>query len=272
MPEQMDAVMMALEAKRRTTKKGGDYWMARDIQSVLGYARWENFGNIIDKARMSCESAGIDPNDHFRDVTKMMEVGKGAMVPTNDYFLTRYACYLIAMNGDVSKPEIATAQTYFAVQTRKQEISEQLTAEEHRIQLRERVRDRNKSLASAAKQAGVQKFAVFQAAGYQGLYEMGLADIKRKKGISKNEDLLDRAGRTELAANEFRITQTEEKLVRDRVNTEQQAINTHREVGQEVRKTIKKIGGTMPENLPPEPSIKKLVNRRRKLLSNKKSQ
>ena len=266
MPEQLDAVMMALGEKRKVSKNGGEYWMARDIQSVLGYSRWENFEKIVQKARQSCESAGVELRDHFRDVTKMIEVGKGAMVPTQDFFLTRYACYLVAMNGDTSKSEIATAQAYFAIQTRMQEVRQQLTGEEQRIQLRERVRDRNKSLASTAKHAGVQKFAIFQAAGYQGLYEMGLGEIKRHKGIGANEDLLDRAGRTELAANEFRITQTEEKLVRDRVNSERQAINTHLEVGQEVRKTIKKLGGTMPEKLPAEPSIKKLVTRRKKQL------
>ena len=266
MPEQLDAVILALGDKRKLSKTGGEYWMARDIQGVLGYSRWENFEKTVQKARRSCESAGVEPKNHFREVTKMIEVGKGAMVPTQDLFLTRYACYLVAMNGDTGKSEIATAQAYFAIQTRIQEVSEQLTGEEQRIQLRERVRDRNKRLASTAKQAGVQKFAIFQAAGYQGLYEMGLAEIKRHKGIGDNEDLLDRAGRTELAANEFRITQTEEKLVRDRVNTERHAINTHLEVGQEVRKTIKKLGGIMPEKLPAEPSIKTLVNRRKKQL------
>ena len=266
MPEQLDAVLMALGEKRRVSKNGGEYWMARDIQGVLGYSRWENFEKTVQKARQSCESAGVEPSNHFHESTKMVEVGSGAKVPTQDYFLTRYACYLVAMNGDTSKSEIATAQAYFAIQTRMQEVQQQLTGEEQRIQLRERVRNRNKSLASTAKQAGVQKFAIFQAAGYQGLYEMGLGEIKRHKGIGANEDLLDRAGRTELAANEFRITQTEEKLVRDRVNSERQAINTHLEVGQEVRKTIKKLGGTMPEKLPAEPSIKKLVNRRKKQL------
>lgn len=266
MPDHLDAVLIALEEKRRMSKNGGEYWMARDIQSVMGYSRWENFEKTVQKARQSCESAGVEPENHFRDVTKMIEVGKGAMVPTQDVFLTRYACYLVAMNGDSNKSEIATAQAYFAIQTRKQEVQEQLTGEEQRIRLRERVRDRNRSLASTAKQAGVQKFAIFQAAGYKGLYEMGLSDIKRYKGISDNEDLLDRAGRTELAANEFRITQTEEKLVRDRVNTERQAIDTHLKVGQEVRKTITKLGGTMPEKLPAEPSIKKLVSRRKKQL------
>jgi DNA-damage-inducible protein D len=266
MPEQLDVVMTALESKKKTTKKGGDYWMARDIQGVLGYSRWENFEKIVRKALMSCESVGADPVNHFRESTKMVEVGSGAMVSTQDYFLTRYACYLIAMNGDVSKPEIATAQAYFAVQTRKQEIQEQLTTEERRVQLRERVRIANKSLASTAKQAGVIRYAIFQAAGYKGLYEMGLSEVKRVKGIGQHEDLLDRAGRTELAANEFRITQTEEKLMREKVNSEQQAIQTHEYVGREVRAAIGKLGGRMPEKLPPEPSIKKIQGKLRKQL------
>ncbi|MEO7864151.1 MAG: BRO family protein, partial [Nitrospirales bacterium] len=164
MPEQLDTVFKALAEKLKISKQGGEYWMARDIQGVLGYSRWENFEKTVQKARQSCESAGVDTKDHFREVTKMIEVGKGAMVPTQDVFLTRYACYLVAMNGDTSKSEIATAQAYFAIQTRMQEVQEQLSGEDGRIQLRERVRDRNKSLAETAKRAGVIKFAVFQAA------------------------------------------------------------------------------------------------------------
>jgi DNA-damage-inducible protein D len=264
MSQPLDSTNKALEEKRRITQSGNEYWMARDLQAALGYSTWENFEEVIHRAQMACESAGANPADHFREATKVIAAGKGAQMPRKDYFLARYACYLIAMNGDPRKPEIATAQVYFVVQTRKQELQDQLTGEERRIQLRERVRERNKSLASAAKQAGVQKFAVFQAAGYQGLYDLGLADIKRRKGIGKKDDLLDRAGRTELAANEFRITQTEEKLYRDKVNNEPLAIETHRTVGREVRATIKKIGGTMPENLPAEPSIKTLLNKRKK--------
>jgi DNA-damage-inducible protein D len=259
----LDSVIGRLDASKRLSQRGGEYWMARDIQPILGYATWENFQKVIEKARMGCESTGIDPDNHFRDITKMIEAGKGAMVQKGDYFLTRYACYLIAMNGDPTKPEIATAQTYFAVQARRQEIQDQLTDREKRLQLRERVKCANLSLASTAKRAGVQRYGIFQDAGYQGLYEMGLAEIKKKKGIGEKENLLDRAGRTELAANEFRITQTEEKLIRDGVNMERQAIDTHKHVGHEVRNVIEKLGGTMPENLPPEESIKKLATKRK---------
>lgn len=264
MDQPLDRTVRALEEKRRVTQSGNEYWMARDIQAALGYSTWENFEEVIHRARMACESAGTNPSDHFRETTNLIAAGKGAQVSRKDYFLARYACYLIAMNGDVRKTEIATAQAYFVVQTRRQEVLDELSSEEHRIQLRARVRERNKSLASAAKEAGVVKFAVFQAAGYQGLYNLGLAQIKAKKGIGQKEDLLDRAGRTELAANEFRITQTEEKLKRDKVNCEPSAIETHRTVGREVRSAIKKLGGTMPEDLDAEAPIKTLITNRRK--------
>lgn len=267
MDGKIDSVIKELDSAKRVSKRGGEYWMGREIQKILGYSMWENFQNVIKKARMACMSTGVDENDHFRDTTKMVAIGSGAMVRAIDCYLTRYACYLIAMNGEASKPEIGTAQTYFAIQTHRQEIQDQLTDSERRLQLRDRVRNANKSLMSAAKEAGVQKYAIFQNAGYQGLYEMGLSDIKQKKGISHKEDLLDRAGRTELAANEFRITQTEEKIIRDKIDTETRAINTHREVGREVRNVIKKIGGTMPENLPPEEPIKKLTSKKRKELT-----
>lgn len=260
----LDVVINALEQKKLYTKNGGEYWMGRDIHKVLGYPEWENFENVIGKAYMACESTGIEPTNHFRDTTKLVRIGSDARRSIKDFFLTRYACYLIAMNGDSRKPEIATAQTYFAVQTRRQEIQDKLGADERRIQLRERVKNANRSLTSTAKKVGVQRYALFHDAGYRGLYEMGLTDIKRHKKIPHKEDLLDCAGRTELAANEFRITQTEEKLLRDRVNGEKQAIDTHFKVGQEVRSTIKKLGGTLPENLKPEPSIKKLAKEHKK--------
>lgn len=263
MPEQLDSVMKALDAKRRWTQTGAEYWMGRDIQPILGYAKWDNFEKVIGKAKLACESTSMEPQNHFLDAGKMVKVGSGAEVEKRDYFLSRYACYLIAMNGDAAKPEIGTAQTYFAVQTRRQELQDKLTGDERRLQLRERVRSANKSLASCAKHAGVQRFPVFQHVGYEGLYGMGLPSIKRRKGIRPDEDLLDRAGRTELAANEFRITQTEEKLLRDRINNETSAIATHREVGSAVRNAIHKLGGTMPEDLPAEPSIKLLERKRR---------
>lgn len=266
----LDSIIKQLDMAKRLTRIGGEYWMARDINSILGYPEWENFNNVIQKAYMACESAGGDPNNHFHETTKMVVIGSGANRNIKDYFLTRYACYLIAMNGDSKKPEIGTAQTYFAVQARRQEIQDQLPDKEKRLQLRERIKSANRSLASAAKKAGVQRYPIFQDAGYRGLYEMGLSDIKMRKGIPPNEDLLDRAGRTELAANEFRITQTEGKLVRDGVTLERDAINTHKNVGREVRNVIKKLGGKMPEDLPPEESIKKLTSKRKpKMLEEK---
>jgi DNA-damage-inducible protein D len=196
MERRLEQTIQALEAQKLRSRLGGEYWMARDVQHALGYANWQNFESIIIKAILSCKSAGdVDPHDQFIETSKKMAAGKGALVPRKDYFLTRYACYLITMNGDVTKPEIATAQTYFAVQTRRQEIQEQLTAEEGRIELRDRVQEANRNLNSAAKQAGVQRYALFHDAGYRGLYEMGLGNIKRKKGIAPKDDLLDRAGR-----------------------------------------------------------------------------
>jgi DNA-damage-inducible protein D len=259
-----DIIINNLEQIKKVSKNGGHYWMGREIQQVLGYDKWDKFENVINKAIMACESSGEYPDKHFLQTGKMVSIGSGAQRSLKDYYLTRYGCYLVAMNGDTGKPEIGYAQTYFAVQTRKQEVQDQLTADQRRILLRERVKDANKSLNSTAKKSGVQKFGVFQDSGYQGLYEMGLADIKKKKGILEKEHLLDRAGRTELAANEFRITQTEDKLIRDNVASEKHAINTHREVGKEVRKTIDKLGGIMPENLPPEEPIKKLMSKYKK--------
>lgn len=266
MNRELDSTINNLELAKKKTKHGIDYWTGREIQEILGYLRWENFVNVINKARMACESTGVDPSDHFLDTTKEIRAGKGARLQKSDYFLTRYACYLVAMNGNTEKPEIGTAQSYFAVQTHRQEKQDKLTEDERRIMLRDRVKDGNKKLASAAKKAGVKtrKFPIFQDAGYRGLYDMSLSDIKKFKGLSLKDDLLDRSGRTELAANEFRITQTEDKLIRENVNGEDKAINTHKEVGRAVRNTIKKLGGIMPEKLLPEPSLKKLENKLKK--------
>ena len=212
---------------------------------------------VIKKARTACDGAGIPSRYHFVETNKVISAGKGAELERADCFLTRYACYLIAMNGDSSKPEVATAQAYFAVQTRRQELSDQ----EKRIALRERVRVSNKILAGTASGAGVTRFALFNDAGYRGLYGMGLADIKRKKNIPGKDQLLDRAGRAELAANEFRITQTQQKLERERIQGERAAMQTHQGVGEEVRAAIKRIGGVLPENLPIEEPIENLKKR-----------
>jgi DNA-damage-inducible protein D len=262
--ESPQPVIEALNAARKKAPNDEEYWMGRDLQHILGYDKWENFQAVIQKAKTACAGSDINPDYHFLDTRKVIRAGKGAKLERADCYLTRYACYLIAMNGESSKQEVATAQTYFAYQTRKQELDDQLTEAQRRIALRDRVRKGNKALAGAAIGAGVKRFGIFNDAGYRGLYGMGLADIKKFKRIPASEDLLDCAGRTELAANEFRITQTEQKLKRDAVFGEARAIQTHKIVGMEVRSAIKRVGGTMPENLPPEAPIKELVAEEKK--------
>jgi DNA-damage-inducible protein D len=254
-----ESTFQTLDSFKRKTDAGTDYWLARDLQILLGYTQWRNFEAAIEKAKMACASVGAQPYHHFADISKTMASGKGAERSIRDVALTRYACYLIAMNGDPSKPQIAAAQTYFAVQTRKQELMEQRNEDEDRLMLRDRVRDANKALNSAAKGVGVQNYAFFHDAGYQGLYGgLRLSEIKEVKGINPKEDLLDCAGRAELAANEFRITQTEERLRTQQVKGQKVAEDTHNYVGREIRQTIEKLSGTMPEDLPPAPSIKQL--------------
>jgi DNA-damage-inducible protein D len=257
-----------LDRLRGTQKNSGVYfWRARDLMPILGYERWENFTEALDRAKSGCEESGIPVSQQFRETTKMVPIGNGASREVEDWFMTRYACYMVAMNGDPRKPEIAAAQTYFVIQSRRQELEDALTDEEKRIELRERVMDANNKLKGVAKSAGVHNFGHFNGRGYQGLYGgLGVSEIKRSKGIDDKDDLLDCCGRAELAANEFRITQTEEKLIRDRVrNDESTAIQTHYEVGTEVRNAIKKLGGTMPEKLLKEPSIRnKVMAKRRK--------
>jgi DNA-damage-inducible protein D len=241
--------------------------MGRDLQQILGYTDWRNFQAVIEKAKIAFDGSGVQSGYHFVGTNKVIEGGKGAKLERADCYLTRYACYLVAMNGESSKPEVATAQTYFAVQTRRQEVSDQ----EKRIALRGRVRKGNKLFAGTARGAGVKRFALFNDAGYHGLYGMGLADIKLHKGIPQKDDLLDCAGRAELAANEFRVTQAQQKLEREGIRGEGPAIHAHRTVGREVREAIKRIGGTMPENLPTEEPIKKLIAAQKKKISRAQS-
>jgi len=262
MTDGLDFVINALDGKRRAARNGKPYWLGRDIMDVLAYKDWRNFLDVIEKAKTSCDMAGNFSSNHFVRLDEKVEIGSGAYRNRENYALSKYACYLIAMNGDASKPEIATAQAYFLDQTFKQEMQDALTEEERRLLLRDRVKDANKKLGGAAKEAGVrsQMFGIFQDAGYKGLYGgLGYQTIKNKKGIGEKEDLLDCIGRAELAANEFRITQTEEKIRIDKVTGEQAAIDTHHAVGKKVRKAIEDIGGTKPELLPRAPSIRKLA-------------
>jgi len=256
----LDYVIKALESVKKLAPNGEDYWMARDIQPILGYDKWQSFSGVIEKAKQACASAGFHVDYHFIDTSKVITAGKGAKLQRADCYLTRYACYLIAMNGETSKPEVSTAQSYFAAQTRRQELADQAK----RITLRERVRRGNNVLAGTARNAGVQRFGLFTDAGYRGLYGMGLREIKERKRIPQSHDLLDRAGHAELAANEFRITQTQQKLERERIQGEHAAIATHRSVSEQVRDAIQRIGGVMPEDLPVEEPINKVITAHKK--------
>ncbi len=259
---QLGYIVDQLERSKAIHANGAEIWDARTLYTILGYSDWTNFKSVIQKAIIACDNSGVFSSNHFREFTDMIEVGKGAKREIENWHLSRYACYLIAMNGASEKPEVATAQTYFAAQTLRSEAEQALTEEKRRILLRDRVKGANKKLGGAAKLAGVrsQNFGIFQDEGYKGLYGgLGVKAIKAKKGIGTNEELLDCIGRAELAANEFRITQTEEKLRIEQIRGEQRAIDTHHEVGRKVRDAIKKIGATMPENLPAEPSIKRLA-------------
>ena len=261
-----DRTIVALDTAKKVAPSKVEYWMARDIQVVLGYKTWEGFEPAIKRAMRACQEIGEESQKHFRQTSKLVRIGSDTKRAITDYFMDRYACYLVAMNGDPSISQIAAAQRYFAVQTRKQELQEEGAPLERRIEQRKRLTTAVVKLNMAAKVAGVQNFALFHDAGYRGLYEMGLGEIKRKKGLSDKEDLYDRAGRAELAANEFHKTQTEEKIAKDRIQSELQAQQTYKQVGQEVRAAIRNIGGTMPEDMKPEESLKKLERKRNKKL------
>lgn len=260
------------ESIKHVDENGNEYWLARELMNVLEYSQWRRFENVIEKAKKACENSNISVTDCFANVGKSIISGKGKEDIINDYKLNRYACYLIAQNGDPRKKSIALAQTYFAVQTRKQEITEQeyakLSEDEKRLYTRQNVKDKNKYLFKTAQEAGVTNFGIFNNYGYRGLYNGETAkDIKRRKGLKDKDDILDYMGSTELAANLFRITQTDEVLKNKNVTNEQDACNTHHDVGQAVRQTIKRIGGTMPEDLPtPEKSAKTLEKENKKLL------
>ena len=265
------------ESIRRVNEYGQEFWYARELQIALEYKEWRNFLKVIDKAKAACQGSDNAVSDHFVEVNKMVNIGSGAEREVDDIELSRYACYLIVQNGDPRKKVIALGQSYFAIKTRQQELIENydsLSEDSKRLAIRNEMKAHNKSLAEAAKQAGVTEpvdYAIFQNKGYQGLYG-GLTknDIHRRKGLKKSQDILDHMGSTELAANLFRATQTDEKLRNENIVGKEAANRTHYEVGKKVREAIKDLGGTMPENLPtPNKSIKQIEREQKNKISKK---
>ena len=271
--------MTLFESIKHVDENGVEYWTSRSLWKILEYTDYRNFQTVIEKAKIACENSGQNVEDHFVDINEMVTIGSGAERQVDSVKLSRYACYLIVQNADPSKTIVAQGQTYFAIQTRIAEVQQmkeyqELTSEEEkRLFLRAELLQHNSQLASAAKDAGVidsRDYAIFQNYGYQGLYGgLTAKDIHARKGLKKSQKILDHMGSTELAANLFRATQTEEKLKRENIKGKQKANMTHYEVGAKVRQTIKELGGTMPENLPVEESIKVVERKRQKQLKEK---
>lgn len=259
------------EKIRRTDENGNEFWSARDIAKVLEYSEYRHFLPVIEKAKEACRNSKQQVADHFEDILDMIEIGKGGRRKVESIRLSRYACYLIVQNADPSKEVVAFGQTYFAVQTRLREVEQMeeynllSTEDEKRLFLRDELSKHNIKLAAAAKDAGVVQpidYAIFQNHGYMGLYGgLDAKGIHKKKGLKKSQQILDHMGSTELAANLFRATQTEEKLRRENIQGKQNANRTHFNVGKKVRQTIKELGGAMPEDLPDAASIKKIGQR-----------
>jgi DNA-damage-inducible protein D len=277
--ETIQDLLVAFELAAKDDDLGNEFWDARDLARLLDYTDYGNFLNIVEKAKNSSETAGISVAEHFVDATDKVDTGSGVIRDVETVLLTRYACYLIAQNGDARKRPIAFAQTYFAVQARRQEVQDQdaatsapLHEDEKRVLLRDEMKKHNKMLAEAAKNAGVvlpRDFAIFTNNGYMGLYGgLDRLGIQRKKGIRSKDNILDHMGSTELAANLFKATQTEEKLRRENIVGRAAANKTHYDVGSMVRETIKQIGGTMPEDLPAAESIAKVERRISKTITN----
>ena len=271
--------LSVFEQIRKIDKRGNEYWTARDMAKVLEYTDFRNFLSVIDKAKEACKNSGQNVSYHFEDILEMIEIGKGGIRQTASVKLSRYACYLIVQNADPGKEVVANGQTYFAVQTRIAEIRQMEeyarlnTEDEKGLFLRNELTRHNLQLADAAKNAGVIEpidYAVFQNHGYKGLYGgLDAKDIHAKKGLKKSQKILDHMGSTELAANLFRATQTEEKLRRENIKGKNNANKTHYDVGAKVRKTIKELGGTMPEELPVADSIKKIEGKEQNRLNTK---
>lgn len=274
--------MSLFESIKHIDGNGTEYWTSRSLWKILEYNEYRNFIPVIEKAKISCKNSGQNIADHFVDINEMVTIGSGAERTVDSVKLSRYACYLIVQNADPSKTIVAQGQTYFAIQTRIAEVQqmkeyqELSSEEEKRLFLRTELQKHNSQLASAAKDAGVidsRDYAIFQNYGYQGLYGgLSAKDIHAKKGLKKSQKILDHMGSTELAANLFRATQTEEKLRRENIKGKQQANITHYQVGAKVRQTIKELGGTMPEDLPTAESIKAVEKKKQKLLDSKNKQ
>lgn len=254
-------------------EQGNEYWYGRELMAALEYSSWDKFkNNVIEKSKIACQNSEIPVNEHFSLVGKSLNLANNATkyIEDYDYILTRYACYLIAQNGSPRKKAVALAQTYFAVKTRQQELTEEeyktLSEDERRLYNRKVVKDRNKYLFDTAKASGVTDYGKFNNAGYTGLYNGETAEaIAKRKGLKDNQPILDYMGSAELGANIFRITQTDALLKDNNVNNEDEACSTHNKVGIAVRKAIKEVGGTMPEDLPtPEKSIKELEKEKKK--------
>jgi DNA-damage-inducible protein D len=270
------------EELKQSDSTGAEFWSARELAKLLDYSEYRHFAPVLERAKEACLNSGHPIEDHFEDILGMVKIGSGAQRQLKDVKLSRYACYLVVQNGDPSKPVIAAGQTYFAMQTRRQELADdetfkRLKEREKRLFLRNELKEHNKQLVEAAQQAGVESgldFAIFQNHGYQGLYGgLDQKAIHAHKGLKKSQKILDHMGSTELAANLFRATQAEEKLRRDKVQDKQQANQTHFEVGKKVRQTIEELGGTMPEDLPtPEQSIKQLESAAKKLPKKQKQE
>jgi DNA-damage-inducible protein D len=259
------------DGAKQHTEEGVEFWFARDLKDILEYEQWRNFLKVVEKAKESCRNSKNDVGEHFADVSKMVEIGHEAKREIDDIMLSRYACYLIVQNGDPRKKIIALGQTYFAVKTRERENDEAFMEDEKRFAIRNELRNHNKSLAESAQMSGVEHpidYAIFQNKGYQGLYKgLGVKDIHKRKGLDKNEKILDHMGSTELAANLFRATQTDDKLRRENIRGKEYANKTHHDVGKKVRQTIEELGGTMPEELEvPEKSVKEIEKKHAKKL------
>ena len=265
--------MTPFEAIRRTDPAGNAFWSSRDLARLLDYADYRNFQAVVESARTACFNSGQRVEDHFVEVTEMVGIGSGAQRELKTVMMSCYACYLAIQNADPAKEIVAQGQTYFALQTRRQELGDEAEEKNRRLAIRSQLRTHNGQLAEAAKGAGVvdaRDYAIFQNHGYMGLYDgLGAKDIHARKGLKKSEHILDHMGSTELAANLFRATQAEEKLRREKITGKANANKAHREVGAKVRETIKQLGGTMPEDLPTVESVKKLEASGKKALRDK---